>query len=184
MQIKLFKTAIFLMLAVSVFYFLGCSSPHLSENESIGILLPSTYEGKEVCTWNIKYCCNVKEHKQTYATNKVFIPLKKNEVSAVLAYPTFAQSEQQATPLGLIYPYSLQLNQKDGFTSLILYELYSEPELQVETVEKNVKLFNWQKLMEACREYDNPWLLQEDRIKKAIKKGSFKKSDIKLKKKK
>ena len=47
-------------------------------------------------------------------------------------------------------------------------------------VQDYVSRFNWQRLYDECDEYEDPWVLDMDRIVKSIAKGSFRKSDIQI----
>lgn len=104
----------------------------------------------------------------------VLLEFRKNRPAAVLAYPAGA-----ARPYGAIYPYTAVLEAKDGFAAEILWELYHEGGTMTETEREHVRLFNWHKLLEALREQDDPWLVDSEKVKDAVRAGKFSKSKIK-----
>lgn len=113
--------------------------------------------------------------------------MEKNKTAAVLvsekASGTGAAGEAEWRNLAaFIYPYSLEPAEKNIFPALLLFELYASDETCRTSAEvlENIRAFNWPKLVESCETYeDAEHNLQKDPLKKAIKKGSFKKSDIK-----
>lgn len=104
----------------------------------------------------------------------VLLEFRKNRPAAVLAYPAGA-----ARPYGAIYPYTAVLEAKDGFAAEILWELYHEGGTMTETEREHVRLFNWHKLLEALREQEDPWLVDSEKVKDAVRAGKFSKSKIK-----
>lgn len=104
----------------------------------------------------------------------VLLEFRKNRPAAVLAYPAGAER-----PSGAIYPYTAALEEQDGFAAEILWELYHEGGTMTETEREHVRLFNWHKLLEALREQDDPWLLDSEKVKEAIRAGKFSKSKLK-----
>lgn len=102
------------------------------------------------------------------------LEFQKNRPAAVLAYiPTASR------PYGAIYPYTTVLDDRDGFVAEILWELYNEGKDFSEEEKDNVRLFNWHKLLEALREMEDPWLVDSEKIKAAVRSGKFSKSKIK-----
>ncbi len=104
----------------------------------------------------------------------VLLEFRKNRPAAVLAY-----LPGRPKPSGAIYPYTEELDERDGFAAEILWELYNEEGGCTEAEKENVRLFNWHKLIEALREQENPWLVDSDKVKEAIRAGKFTKSKIK-----
>lgn len=100
-----------------------------------------------------------------------------NYVSAVLAYPVVSGFRQR--PVGALYPYSCRMDVTGGFVAEVLARVYRMAE--GESVQDYVARFNWQRLYDECSLYEDPWILDMDRIVKAIAKGSFRKTDIQIK---
>ena len=113
--------------------------------------------------------------RERYATlgQQLQLEFKKNRPAAVLAY-----LPSKPRPAGAIYPYTTRFQEKDGYAAEILWELYNE-DACTEAEKENVRMFNWHKLLEALREQDDPWLVDSERIKEAIRSGKFSKSKIK-----
>lgn len=101
----------------------------------------------------------------------------KNYVSAVLAYPLVDGFRKR--PLGAVYPYSCRLDVTGGFVAEVLARVYRLSEGS--GVQDYLTRFNWQRLYDECAVYEDPWVLDMDRIVRAIAKGSFRKSDIQIK---
>ena len=101
----------------------------------------------------------------------------KNYVSAILAYPVADGFRQR--PVGAVYPYSCQMDVTGGFVAEVLARIYRLSEGG--GVQDYVARFNWQRLYDECAVYEDPWVLDMDRIVKSIAKGSFRKSDIQIK---
>lgn len=111
---------------------------------------------------------------------QIVLTVRKNVCTPVLK----EVNEADTTVLyGTIYPYSTALTQKDSFAADVLQTLYCGADDSISESQKDNFLmrFNWQRFMEECRSYEEPWLLDKEKIMKAIASGSFKASDIKLK---
>lgn len=158
---------------------LGCTTSIAEDEEAE--FIPIRDASSLATEWNIVYGSEFSEEKKTYTNtpSSIYLSLQKNKPSYILAYPYPDNSEQQSTPYGAIFPFSTQITKEDGFAASILQELYCSHE-RTESLEYNINHFNWQKFMELCREYENPWLINRNKIITAIKKGKFKKSDIKI----
>ncbi|MBQ2313547.1 MAG: hypothetical protein II187_01430 [Treponema sp.] len=113
--------------------------------------------------------------------------MEKNKPAAVLlSEKTAGGAEPYRNVAAFIYPYSLEPEEKNCFPALILYELYTNDADCRDSAEvlEHVHLFNWPKLVDACAGYeDAEHTLQKEPVLAAVKKGSFKKSDIKKVKK-
>ena len=152
----------------------GCTLPESGDEEPV--LISSIYQPVQyVKLWRIEYGFDFSGKKSflTQDAENLCINIKKNEISYILAYPLKEDGTEAGLPFGAIMPYSRTLTEQDGFASSILCNLYCKENEYI------LNHFNWQKFMEQCREYENPWLLDRDRIQQAILKGKFKKSDIK-----
>ncbi len=104
----------------------------------------------------------------------VMFEFRKNRPAAVLAYLPSA-----GRPYGAIYPYTERFEAKDGFAAEILWELYNGGVPCTEKEKENVRLFNWHKLMSALRELEDPWLVDSEKVKDAIRDGKFSKGKLK-----
>jgi len=100
----------------------------------------------------------------------------KNYVSAVLAYPVVEGYRQR--PVGAVYPHSCRMDVTGGFVAEVLARIYRLSEGG--GVQDYVSRFNWQRLYDECAEYEDPWVLDMDRMVKSIAKGSFRKNDIRI----
>ncbi|MBQ9539790.1 MAG: hypothetical protein IJU95_11045 [Treponema sp.] len=157
----------------------SCSSPvdlGMSDIESVELpedcfmmQLPSDNPIRLVVAPDFSVC----RERYCEGLSTVMLEFRKNRPAAVLAY-----LPSSPRPYGAIYPYTDKLEGKDGYAAEILLELYSEPSC-TEQEKENIRLFNWHKLMELLREQDDPWLVDSDKIKEAIKSGKFSKSKIK-----
>ncbi|MBP5752363.1 MAG: hypothetical protein J6W60_05840 [Treponema sp.] len=118
----------------------------------------------------------IESHIRVQADCREFpFSLPKNYVSAVLAYPVVDGFRKR--PLGAVYPYSCKLDVTGGFVAEVLARVYRLAEGS--GVQDYLSRFNWQRLYDECAVYEDPWVLDMDRIVKAIAKGSFRKSDLK-----
>lgn len=98
--------------------------------------------------------------------------------------PLLARAENAAPtvkPYGAIYPYTTTLTKADGFSADILRTLYSASSSsnQHSKVQTFLSRFNWQRFMETCRTYEDPWLLDRERILTKIANGTFTMVDFK-----
>lgn len=169
--------AVFFCTCIALF---GCSSPVMGDDEQI-LLSDSGITEQNAASWCIESGSDFDEKKSIIALElgAELISVQKNTPSYVMAYPIAADGHEAGMPYGAIYPFSTKLRAEDGFAASILQELYCTC-TKTETLDYNIKHFNWQKFMELCREYENPWLINRNRIITAIKAGKFKKSDIKI----
>lgn len=185
-------SVLFLFAGFVICAYVSCSSPVTGEGDTVRYVAPDTEklvisadECKKAHTGEDFFIVwsSCPGESLTFAWPKsagqnFSVLIKKNAVTAVLAYP-----ESGGKPWGAIYPYSQSLSKIDGFAANILYEMYNSTDVQNdETIASNMMLFNWQKMMEGCQGFEDPWKLDEDKIKKAVKSGKFKKSDLKVKK--
>lgn len=111
------------------------------------------------------------------------IVVSQNSVQNLLQ-DTSQSSTQDVTVLyGTIYPYGTILTQKDSFAADVLRTMYAatDDSASDSQIQNFFMRFNWQRFMEECRNYENPWLLDKEKIMKAIASGSFKVTDLRLK---
>ena len=104
--------------------------------------------------------------------------LPKNVVLGILAYPV--KDGKMHDPCGAVYPYSSALDEKGGFCAYIADRLYRGSSESKEISQDYISRFNWQKFINACNDFENPWNLDADRIVEKIASGTFKKSDLKM----
>ncbi|MCR5761893.1 MAG: hypothetical protein K6G00_00750 [Treponema sp.] len=174
----------FLVISVCICSFLsGCSSPVAGDDEQVAVSGPEK-NVPEAVAWRIVYGSGFAGQKSVTVRNisSGLVQLQKNVPSYILAYPLDANGQEIYFPYGTIPPFSNNLCPQDGFAASILQELYTSCQ-KTESLEYNINHFNWLKFMELCRSYENPWLISRSRIIAAIKKGKFKKSDVKIEKK-
>ena len=170
-----------LVAALSAILLVACSSPVSEEFYDAGVLpddyfrmeLPAAGSGGGI---RIIVSPDFGESREfrPFGSESVLLEFRKNRPAAVLAY--LPGNEK---PSGAIYPYTEELDGRDGFAAEILWELYNEGGCLTESEKENVRLFNWHKLIEAMREQDNSWLIDSDKVKAAILSGKFTKSKIK-----
>ncbi|MBR1911539.1 MAG: hypothetical protein IJ828_04195 [Treponema sp.] len=165
---------------------LGCSSPVMGDEESVFVSVAEPALPL-ASAWHIVYGSDFGTQQDFIATDLKagFIELKKNAPSYILAYPLAENGQvlgyphDTVHPYGAISPYSTILCPQDGFAASILQELYCTCE-KTDVLTYNIQHFNWQKFMELCRDYETPWLINRNKVLVAIKKGKFKKTDIKI----
>ena len=167
-----------LLLALALFSCASCSSPlsGFSDGPTDGLpadcfrmALPSGDRLRLIVAPDFGVC----RERSLAGGQEVLLEFKKNQCAAVLAYLPSAPR-----PYGAIYPYTEELLEKDGFAAEILCELYLGGESFSEEERENVRRFNWHKLLEALRELDDPWLIDGEGVKAAIRAGKFSKSKI------
>lgn len=126
---------------------------------------------------------------EDFPEEQITLTVRKNVCTPVIrkiySEEKTVQGYRQDTALlyGTIYPYSRTLTRKDSFAADVLQTMYCAADEDVTSSQKDnfFMRFNWQRFMEECRMYDDPWLLDKEKIMKAIASGSFKSTDIKLK---
>lgn len=165
------------------------ASPPPPATETIVFTVPLSAELQPATQLAVRYAAAPgKQHEiAVLPGDAVPLVMEKNKTAAVLvsekASGTGAAGEAEWRNLAaFIYPYSLEPAEKNIFPALLLFELYASDETCRTSAEvlENIRAFNWPKLVESCETYeDAEHNLQKDPLKKAIKKGSFKKSDIK-----
>ena len=164
--------------ALSALLFVACSSPVSEEFYDAAVLpddyfrmeLPAAGAGGEIRLIISPDFGESREFRPA-GGEAVLLEFRKNRPAAVLAY-----LPGSPRPSGAIYPYTEELDGRDGFAAEILWELYNEDRGYTESEKENVRLFNWHKLIEALREQDDPWLVDSDKVKAAILSGKFTKS--------
>ena len=107
--------------------------------------------------------------------------VEKNTPIGILVYPVV--SSVKGRPLGALYPFQSEISETGGFVAYIAERLYRGSENDGACSRDYLARFNWPKFIEICNEVDDPWKLDSERIISAIASGTFKKSDIKIKKK-
>ena len=179
---------------VTSFVFISCSdNPFCDEREvTLSLEVPDSYNA--VTSWSIVYtdkdnvlCKKKYSSQQLHSSSTITLVLHKSCPIPVLAYPTSFSEPHDDTlltkPLGAIVPYSTSLVFADGFAADILRTLYvaSLQSRTVSQVQEYLSRFNWARLLKRCASYPDPWLLDKERILRAIANGSFKQNDIVLK---
>ena len=81
---------------------------------------------------------------------------------------------------GIIYPYTLELDKASAFCADVFLTMYKASNSQKESSLLYLQQFNWAKLIECVSEYDDPWLLNKQKIMEAIADGTFTKRSITL----
>ena len=163
--------------------FLGCMSPTAGDEDEVMLSSVPHEAMPGAASWRVVSGSDFGERNVLYVPriDRLCLDVKKNTPSYILAYPLAADGTELSEPYGAIPPFSSALTAADGFASSILMELYcTEAETEAGALGYNIRHFNWQKFMELCRAYENPWLIERKRIIAAIQKGRFKKSDIKI----
>ena len=166
--------------ALSALLFVACSSPACEELCDAGVLpddyfpmrLPAAPDGQLRLIVSPDF--GESRESRPAGGEAVLLEFRKNRPAAVLAY-----LPGNPKPSGAIYPYTEELDGRDGFAAEILWELYNEGGGCTEAEKENVRLFNWHKLLEALREQEDPWLVDSEKVKDAIRAGKFTKSKIK-----
>lgn len=185
---QILKDGIYALFALCLFFLASCSFVEQlqSENEEFTFLLPSNARNSEnqnveVEYWDVFYTDGINEGKaeKVPSQKSVSVYLGKNCAAAVLAYPVL-QEGNFAYPAGAVLPENRSLAAQNGFAASLLYSMYKEsPGAESRDF---LSRFNWPKLELLVQEFENEWLLDKERIMKAIASGKFRKSDIRLKK--
>ena len=181
-KIYRFIAAVQLLLCVCI---VACTSPQLDEGEAVAVVMPRALPDGEISSWQLVCAdsfgdCQKTELRSLDAALAVFA---RNSPAAILAYPLDADKKVLGQPYGAIYPFCTALSEQDGFAASVLCSLFNPADGNTSPeVMDNIVHFNWPKFMELCASYEDPWLIDEGRIMAAIRKGQFKKTDIKLKK--
>ena len=177
------------------FLLLACTEAEAlnSSEESVKMVIPSFTQdsfGNTVAIefWNVSYTDGINSgyRERLPSGSTLHAEVCKNSAAAFIAEPVFARTsrERQCSlyPAGAIYSLNKELSFGNGFAASVLYSMYKESSSEnPEQVQEFLSLFNWQKFEQTCLEKtSNPWLLDKERIMKAISSGKFKKSDIRL----
>ncbi|MBQ5492119.1 MAG: hypothetical protein IIT68_08735 [Treponema sp.] len=118
---------------------------------------------------------------QTGAEQRITLTVSKNGCTPVVVTFYDDCNRMCGKPYGMIIPYTNSLNQKDGFSAELLRALYVSAQNGTPAqVQNYLSRFDWVRFMQTCRTYEDPWLLDKERLMKAIAGGSFKKSDFHL----
>ncbi len=162
------KKHLFILNLIFTFIFFSCS--FYSEKETLVISFPDSQK-----EWHlVKRVGEAEENFFLEAGQKVECEFDRNKPTSLLAY-----LDGEERPLGAIYPYSIRLQEKDGFAASVLYSLYCQSKQGGEETAYFLCRFNWQKFMESCRQKaEDPWSLDKERIMKAIASGHFSLRDI------
>ncbi len=161
----------------------GCSSPAFDDAETVSVVIPRSLPEAQTGTWKLVCADSFGDCRETelQALDAALATFARNSPAAILAYPLAADKSPLGQPLGAIYPFSTELDERNGFAASVLCSLYNPADgIYSAEIAENIRHFNWPKFMELCASYDDPWLIQEERIKEAIRKGRFKKTDIKI----
>ncbi len=163
-----------------VLVFSGCTL--FSLTETVEFSMETEDDGVSGCTQAFDVFCVSSPDLEQYARveggcRSIQFSVPRNYVSAVLGYPVVDGFRQR--PVGAVYPYSCQMDVTGGFVAEVLARIYRLSEGG--GVQDYVARFNWQRLYDECAVYEDPWVLDMDRIVKSIAKGSFRKSDIQIK---
>ena len=179
---KLFFVSAALVAVVTVFP--CCSVFSLTENVefSMGTEMDGFYDGSGGKMQAIDVFCVSSPELECHVCvdpgcRSVPFSVPRNYVSAVLAYPVVSGFRQR--PVGALYPYSCKMDVTGGFVAEVLARVYRMADGG--GVQDYIARFNWQRLYDECALYEDPWVLDMDRIVKSIAKGSFRKSDIQIK---
>ena len=168
----------------------ACSAVSLDE-ETVTFHLPPSHD---FCSdeWNIRWVTSEGEVKERSLKNTVAakITLPKNSVAAVIARPECKQTLKKVNvPLkdfladkncfAAIYPFSSTLDKSNSFAAAVFMQVALCAADEKRQVQKFMNSFNWRRFCLECAAFENPWLLDKERIVKAIASGNFKKSDLK-----
>jgi len=108
----------------------------------------------------------------------LIIQVNKNSPHPLLLY-----REDNGELYGAIYPYSCEIKKDDAFAASILMGLYSgayyRKEQNFSQVQDYLSYFNWQLFMKDCREVENVWALNRQKIMEDIAAGTFSKKNLK-----
>ncbi|HBB14404.1 MAG TPA: hypothetical protein DCZ76_09025 [Treponema sp.] len=179
-----------------LFLILGCSEVQAvnSSEEDVRIELPCCTMDSDgnyfpVEFWNMAYSDGINCGKMQMIPSGSTIKTQvcKNRVASFFAEPVFPCAPNRENkgiprPTGAIFPLNTELSFQNGFAASVLYSLYMGSSCGNATdVQEFLTRFNWQKFEQTCLEKSaDPWLLDKERIMKAISSGKFKKSDIRL----
>ena len=187
----------FFFAAVLLFLLLGCSEVQAvnSSEEEVRIELPChtmDSEGNSVAVefWNLAYSDGINCGKMQNLPSGTTIKAKvcKNRAASFFAEAVLPCSQNRKSkgivrPAGAIFPLNKELSFQNGFAASVLYSLYMGTcSGDAKDVQEFLTRFNWQKFEQTCLEKtEDPWLLDKERIMKAISSGKFKKSDVRIK---
>ena len=187
----------FFFIAALLFLLLGCSEVEElnSSVESVKIELPCVTKDSggnsiPVEFWNIEYSDGINSGKilNLPSGSTIRAEVCKNRVASFFAEPVFHSSANMESkgiprPTGAIFPLNRELSFQNGFAASVLYSLYQGASSgNAKDVQEFLTRFNWQKFEQTCLEKSaDPWLLDKERIMKAISSGKFKKSDVRIK---
>ena len=156
-----------------------------STEEELCLSLPQVPQASYcIITWTDEFNCEKTKRlsqSKAGAEQQLTLTLNKNGCSPVLV-TFYDQEDRKCTyPYGLIFPHTKTLSQKDSFAAELLRALYvsAQNDSPVQ-VQNYLARFDWIRFMQTCRTYEDPWLLNKERLMKAIASGSFKKSDFQL----
>ena len=162
---------------------LGCSEVQVvnSSKEDVRIELPCCTMDSDgnylpVEFWNMAYSDGINCGKMQ------MIPSGSTIKEPVFPCAPNRENKGIPRPTGAIFPLNTELSFQNGFAASVLYSLYMGSSCGNATdVQEFLTRFNWQKFEQTCLEKSaDPWLLDKERIMKAISSGKFKKSDIRL----
>ncbi|MCR5317812.1 MAG: hypothetical protein K6E22_06245 [Treponema sp.] len=190
----------FFFILAAIFLILGCSQIEAfnSCQQEVEMEIPSKTvdaDGKSVYVefWNISFTdgINKSKYESLPSGSTIQVQVCKNRVASFLAEPanklcTSAENDGGKGTVrasGAIFPLNKELSVQNGFAASVLYSLYEGSSCgDAKGVQEFLTLFNWQKFEQTCLEKSSdPWLLDKERIMRAISSGKFKKSDIRLK---
>lgn len=180
---NIIKIAAFLFsfLLFNLSWFSACNI--ISAEEELTFVLPGDFNGTAVDSWKIRWIdSDGNPQSRVYMPGKsVSITAAKNSVTPVLASPVYRNKGTAAECYGLLYPFTDWLSYKTGFVAGIFYSLWIQSTDGMQQKQRWINFFNWRRFLEECSRFENPWLLDRERILKAIAAGSFKKSDLRIK---
>ncbi|MBP5576287.1 MAG: hypothetical protein J6X67_05960 [Treponema sp.] len=187
----------FFFIVAAIFLILGCSEVQAvnSSEEEVRIELPCFTKDSEgnyipVEFWDMAYSdgINCGKMQKLASGSTIKAQVCKNRVASFCAEPVFScyQSREgngTPRPTGAIFPLNQELSVQNGFAASVLYSLYlGTYSGNAKDVQEFLTRFNWQKFEQTCLEKsEDPWLLDKERIMKAISSGKFKKSDVRIK---
>ncbi len=150
------KINFFILLLLLIAVLVSCSSFFQEKDLCISSPENGTIYYLENCILKTKHC--LKDSSLTFASQKItalyFIPDDINFTSGINVIPEIS---------GTIFPFQSNLDIWGGFAAQIYIRLILQSEKKIEAYEYSQK-FNWNKLINKIREYENPYELDMDKI--------------------